>query len=194
MLVLHFCIGETQIGETNGTNTELLKSPIQALLTRAAGVEKKHAKCMSGQGHHLLDKGASADFYRDLKNAINQPFCQGLKSHPFKWQELFCQEFQIASMASPFGKGWQVSLHLQPTLLSRAGRPLFSGLQISPHPCQPRIGQLPAKNASGQLCRHATCCSCCRCRPPSPSTHQKVLGCGCLCSTQPCPGTLFSPR
>ena len=115
---------------------------------------------MSGQGHHLLDKGASADFYRDLKNAINQHFCQGLKSHPFKWQEFFCQEFQIASMASPFGKGWQVSLHLQPTLLSRAGRPLFSGLQISPHPCQPRIGQLPAKNASGQLCRHATCCSC----------------------------------
>ena len=40
VLVLHFCIGETQIGETNGTNTELLKSPMQALLTRAAGVEK----------------------------------------------------------------------------------------------------------------------------------------------------------
>ena len=50
VLVLHFCIGETQIGETNGTNTELLKSPMQALLTRAAGVEKNMQNAWVGRG------------------------------------------------------------------------------------------------------------------------------------------------
>ena len=58
-------MNETQVVETNGTNTELLKSPVQALLTRATGI-KKTCKMHEWAGWHF-DKGASV-----LKTRCNQ--------------------------------------------------------------------------------------------------------------------------